>query len=487
MTGAQRIRVSHLSRKNFVTPLIFGGGIISAIFIGLAVSMLPWIYTLTLAVGLTTFVLAILNPFAGVVCVLILALEVVPNNLQPRLPLLGGRFQLYDMLLLLLVVVLFSRALINKKPVLSSLGLMLFPLIYLLACILTSVIFVKYFFPNSALLSEGRAHIMWLMLPLVALSVETTKHLKYLVFCVCAMGIVVSVYVVLQSLLEIQIMTGARVEALDNSLNSDVIRSIAGGGVYFIAFTLLFTLNRTFDRRIKWWLAFPLCLILLSGLAVQFGRGVWVATLIGLAMSALLHRGAYGLVRTALAASLIGSVLLSVATIWQPRLAEAFVQRAAGTLQEVESGGSFNWRRMENRAALLHIEKRPLTGVGIGGEYKDTVSARGSFSIETTYIHNAYLYFPLKMGIHAVFIPVFFVLAFSITVRRYFIRWGSMSDRGLIAAVVGGFTVPIITSWTQPEWSAPQGIAALCSLMGTALLMSRLEPWAATGAPVAAS
>ena len=457
--------------------LIISAFIFMAVFLGLAISVLPWSLTFALISGLLVLFAALFSPFAGTMLVIMLAFEIIPGSLQTRLPIIGGRLQMYEVLLMLLTVMVTMRLLTNKKSIVSSLGPMLFPLAYVVICIGISFIYVRYFSPNDAFLSEGRMHIMWLLMPLLALTVETPKRLKLLVLLTCAMGLILAVYVILQSLLQIRIMTAARVEILDSTSNRDVIRSIAGGGVYLIIFTLFLTLNRAFDKRLRWWLAAPIGIILLAGLAVQFGRGVWVASLIGLSVSALLHRGVYGLIRTWLAAMFIGALLLSAASVWQPRLASALIDRAVGTLVEVQSGGSFNWRRVENREALLQIERRPLTGVGIGGHYKDTVSSRGSFAIETTYIHNAYLYYPLKMGVHATLVPFAFMIAFAIVCWRFIKRWGWRGDRGLLAAVVGGFAVPVVTSSTQPEWSAPQGIAALCLIMSIGLLMYRLGPW----------
>ena len=474
-------RSGQAARINFAQVIILLVAILLAVLFGLAVTVLPWALILGLLVGLLGLLAATFSPFAGVMLVLALAFEIIPNFLQPRLPLFGGRLQLYDMLLILLTVIVVLRLLANKKSIMAALGPMVVPLVYVLICIAISLVYVRFFAPNGSLLSEGRTHIMWLLLPLLALTVETTNRLKWLVLLTCAMGFIIAVYVVLQSLLQIRIMSAARVEMLDSTVNRDIIRSIAGGGVYLIVFTLFLTLNRAYDRRLRWWLAVPIGLILLAGLAVQFGRGVWVATLVGLSVSALLHRGMYGLIRTVISAVFIGGLLLSVASVWQPRLAEAVIDRAAGTFTEVESGGSFGWRRLENREALNQIERRPLTGVGIGGDYKNTVSTRGTFAIETTYIHNAYLYYPLKMGVHATLVPFAFMLGFALVCLQFVKRWGWGADRGLLAAVVGGFAVPVITSWTQPEWAAPQGIAALCLLMTIGLLLSRLGPWTVTG------
>ena len=471
-------RPGQFAAAGFTPLLITAAAVFMAVFLGLAVSVLPWSLTLALLSGLLVLFAAMFSPFAGIMIVMMLAFEIIPGSLQTRLPIFGGRLQMYDLLLMLLTAVVALRLLANKKPIRTTLGPMLFPLVYVYVCVAVSLVYVRLFAPNDSWLSEGRMHIMWLLLPLLALTVETPKRLKRLVMITCLMGLTIAFYVVLQSLLEIRIMTNARVERLDQGLNRDVIRSIAGGGVYLIVFTLFLTLNRAFDQRMKLWLAVPVGLILLAGLTVQYGRGLWLASFFGLGVSAFLHRGVYGLIRTTLWMMFIGGLLLSAALVLQPRLAEAVIDRAVGTVSEFQSGGSFNWRKVENGEALKKIEQRPFMGVGIGGDYKGTVSARGSFAIETVYIHNAYLYYPLKMGIHAALVPLAFIIAFGVVVWQFIRRWGWGADRGLLAAVVGSFTVPVITATTQAEWSSPSGIAALCLLMAIGLLMSRLGPWA---------
>ena len=48
--------------------------------------------------------------------------------------------------------------------------------------------------------------------------------------------------------------------------------------------------------------------------------------------------------------------------------------------------------------ALEAIARNPLLGIGFNGVYKKSISTRGHFAGEEIYIHNAYLYFVLKMG-----------------------------------------------------------------------------------------
>jgi hypothetical protein len=310
---------------------------------------------------------------------------------------------------------------------------------------------------------------MWLIVPLMVLSVDRPKRYRLTIWSIVIIGLVISLYVTLQSLFEFRIMTGARVERLDPSKDRDVVRSIAGGGIYIVIFALFLILNRIIERRIFWLWGVAASFVLVAGLTVQFGRGVWMATALGLLISAWLFKGISGVVRAAVAAIVVIAITFSAAWIAKPRLAEAAVARFTGIGTEFRDGVSFGWRLRENEAALDRIEHNPLTGVGVGGEYKQTSSSDG-FDQETTYIHNGYLYFPLKMGIFAAFIPFVFIYTFVITVRQGNARHPKTGDPALVAALSGAFAVPVFTSITQPEWAATQGVAAFAILFGLALL-----------------
>jgi hypothetical protein len=127
-----------------------------------------------------------------------------------------------------------------------------------------------------------------------------------------------------------------------------------------------------------------------------------------------------------------------------------------------------------------------VLGVGLGGQYKQTASSEGHFGIEGTYIHNGYLFFPLKMGLFASFVPMAFMLAFALTLRQGLSRHaGAASDPAFVAALAGAFVVPCISSYTQPEWADPRGVAALALFCGLALLFRRFGSPARGSAPVA--
>ena len=468
-----RLALRPLPRPDFSAVALVLGAMFMAVLAGLVTSYLPWLFTLLLVLLPLVLVASISRPMVGLVVVLMFIFEVVPSAFQPRLPFGGGRLQAYDVLLLYLAGLVLLRAWMTRTPPLLSMGPVRWPLYYLLVCVAVSLVYVRYFAPNTLSLGEARVFVAWLLVPIMALAVDTPARYRWMLRSVLAIALVIALYVSIQSLFDLRIMTGARVELLDKDLNSDVVRSIAGGGIYVVIFAIFLLINRMLERKFGWWWAVPAALLLVFGVAVQFGRGVWLSALAGLLVSAALFRGYAGVLRVLLLGSFTVALMLSAAAVFKPRLAEAVVERALGIGYELQSGGSYGWRRMENQAALNRIERNPLLGVGLGGQYKQTASSEGHFGIEGTYIHNGYMFFPLKMGLAASFIPLAFIIAFVVVLRQGVQQHRDDPDAGLVAALAGAFTVPCVASYTQPEWADPRGISAIAILFGLALLFRR--------------
>ncbi|MFY9511292.1 MAG: O-antigen ligase family protein [Rubrivivax sp.] len=443
--------------------------------LGLMTVFLPWQYVVVLVGAPILAVAAISFPLAGLVAVYALIFEAVPGFLQPDLPIGGIRLKLFDLAIAYLLAIALCRAVLQGRTLWAPLREFRWPLVYLLVALAASVFYVKTMAPNDRMLAEARAHIVWLLLPLTVFTLSTRdKHRRFLLCCAGIVA-VVCVYMLLQTGLDLRIMTGSRVEALDAGANADVVRSIAGGAIYIVVFVMFLTLNRLWEGRLSGWVALPLLLLLLLGIAVQFGRGIWVASAMGLLVSAVVFRGFSGLLKTSLAMGTLLALAFSLVLVVKPKTAEAMLERVTSIQGEIERGGSFGWRRIENETARRVIAARPLMGTGVGGDYKGVVSRTASFANETTYIHNGYLYFPLKMGIWTAGIPFAFMLAFALCVRRY--RRGDDGgglDRGLLAALIGAFVVPLAASYTQPEWTNPKGIAAYSLLMAVLVQMANL-------------
>lgn len=444
-------------------------GVLLCLIVGVAIAFLPWWMVLAAIVAPAIVVVGAVWPFPVMLLVLALIFQALPGGLVPPV----GSFRVHELIILYMAVVVPVRALWRRENPLAATGPFIWPLVYLYACVLASVVYVKFFAPNASLLSELRGFVTWLILPLLAYAVQTERQRRVLVYFVAGISVVVAVYVVTESLFHVSLLDN-RTEFLDSS-NPDVTRSLAGGTTYLMVFTLLWSIN-ALTKGTRWFpLVLPVAVIVAGGIAVGFGRGVWVATAIGFFISTWLHKGVRGMVLSALLAAMALSVLM--VTFWavKPRMVDAMLDRALGVSQELKSGGSFRWRRIENDHALAALEKRPFTGVGIGGQYKNRVSAIATFATETQYIHNAYIGLMVKMGYHAILFPIWMVLAFALCAKRLNKArdGGKGVDRGLFGATVASFFVPVITGVTQPEWINASGVAAICVMVAMLWLMER--------------
>ena len=448
------------------------GFIAVAALYGVVIAVLPWPWAIGFFVAPLLLAIALARPEIGWLLIVAMVVEVVPSDLQPTLVLGVGEIKAYDFLLGALALSQLLRFSWRRPTSLAWPGVMNLPLLYLLAGVSVSVCYVLIARPNVNWLSEARVQLLWLLLPLAVIGIDSPERHRRLLIGIVGFGLVIAGYMILQAFLGLHIMTDARIEALDIYSNADVTRSIAGGGIYLLVFALILSINALIHRRVGWLAGLTAVAILTLGLAVQYGRGIWLAAAAGLLLSAFLYRGLVAAVGTGLVAALAVALLLVGLSIERPRVAEALIERATGILEEVDSGASLRWRFVENRDALYQIEQHPWLGVGIGGDYK--AMNTHSFPNETRYLHNGYLYFPLKFGLWAGAIPATFVGVFVLLMRRILIRARPGSTERLYAAsLAGSALVPILTCFTQPEWADPKGVTALAALFSLLLLLRR--------------
>lgn len=442
--------------------------LVFAIITGLLITVSPALASAVVALPVT-IALMYKRPQWALMLLLALTFEVIPGAFQPQFPLGGAIVSLAELLAPVALVLALAAQPSNSRGLVAQMNGMVAPVVFLLTCYLVSFLYVKGYAPNKNFFSEARGLVNWCILPLMVLVTGTRSQLARCQRGLFVIATVIAVYVIVQSLFDVRIMTLARVEALDNRANSDITRSIAGGGIYLIIYCLYIAATNWSSGIWTGARATPYVLLFVLALAFQFGRGVWVASFVGLLVASFLQRGIGQTVKTAILSVLCLVVAVSALSVVRPRLVEAIVERATGIADEMRSGGSFNWRMQENALAIRAIQASPLFGVGVGGEYKLVNSTQGHFLNEERYIHNAYLYFPLKMGAFASLIPVLFLFSIFKLGRAGFRQCDDLELRGMLASAVGTVSVIYIICFTQPEWTSYQGIYAISIMFALVL------------------
>ncbi len=437
-----------------------------AVIAGLVCAVGPWWLPIGLLIGCGALALTALFPLAGLVLCFMLTFQAIPATVAPEIPLGFFKLKPYELIFVWTSFAFMMRAVFAPDSVKLDKPLFIAPMIFIFICVVVGVIYGKYFQGNTELvIAEARGFLGLLVLPMVQWIIRDKQGADRLSAWISVSAVLVSIYVILQAVAGAHILDG-RVESLDQGRNSDVTRSVIDG-VYIQGFALYhMTLALKSGRRIRFWLI-PFILIVLLGLLATFTRGAWAAAAMGGLVAAFLAARWRGVFIAAAMGVIMVAGAVSVAYVLKPRVAEAAIERALGIGKELREGGSYGWRRIENEEAFRNIREHPLLGVGIGGMYKKVASSGATnFELEYYFIHNSYLFFPLKMGIIAALGPILVAAAFLLGLARIYRSTGGYV--GTTAAVCAGtMTMIFIGSVEGPHLKSFPGLL----ILGTAMAL----------------
>jgi O-antigen ligase len=348
----------------------------------------------------------LVRPEYGLVTCVALACGLLHPAIEPRVPFLGGSIAAGDATLA--VVVLYAawayaaRAGRVVAPSVAG-GRLLFG---------TAILFGVWLVISAALslwlwdlapalvLGEARDLLYLLMLPAAIIILrEPVRQQRFLVGLV-VLGCVFSVGQILQGLFGIPVLGSSGMSALETLgfREYSTIRTNTHG-LSVIIFSLFLIIGAFVLGRMQTSLFVVVFSLLLTGIGLSFGRTTFAAVAVcGIVIVWWLN------IRKL--PSLAGWLLAFIATVsvlgatLKPATFEAFVYRMTSISAEIQYGYSAGFRYMEIDAMLPHILEQPLTGIGLGADYKGS-SGSSTFIELNRYMHNAYLYMAGKMGLPA--------------------------------------------------------------------------------------
>lgn len=461
-------RISLLGQATFMV----GAGIV-ALILGLAAAILPPFIIAALLFFPVFIVVTWAYPVVSLLLVLALAYGLVHPAFVPSIPFAGGRFQAADLALLGMSVVLAVKTLgrwgavwRTVSPVVVPLGLLAF-----LVAISFAAALVFFHTPLKHVLADGRNFVYWLLVPLVvAISLSGVPLRRFLMGLVI-LGYGIAFVLVAQHVTGVDLLSAGRTEELVTlDRTTDVIRTTSPG-IYVVALALMLVVARVLAGRLSAFFGVLAALPLVLGLLVTFGRGVWVATALGVLFLAYTidKRQVWKLV---LLGAIGGGILAAGLWFAKPETLDAAVARVSSVGAELERGSSAEWRYLENEYAVEHLMRSPLVGVGLGGFAHPKLHPRMDEDL-LRYVHNGYLYLAVKLGVFGLLVPLLIaVVVFRGTpfFRPRPFRAVPLEERALMAA----FLVPCLTSATQPEWMVHTGVAFIATIVGL-LLVSRRD------------
>jgi O-antigen ligase len=451
--------------------------VLLALLFGLMAVVLPWWFVVTLMILPLALMVSALFPEMGLVLFVVLVSGLIPEAMSPSISLGPGKLQAHELIIGLLMVIGVFR--LREKGLLTTQWS--WPIYAILLCagfgcivaILYSGVQVR------DLLQEARVQIYWLLMPLTVVLIQEPKALKRFLVGIIFVSLLVSVAVLTQFFFDIKILSTARVESLNTLTKtySDITRSTAGGAIYWIVFSIFLVFMGAVSGRLSILAVVPLVLVMSGAVVVSFGRGVWISMLLSALLLGWMTFRLKGIIVVFVMTVVVSVSAVGAIAVVKPRIFEVAIERVASTAQEGDPNSSLGWRFVEANYAWISLARSPLIGIGLGAAYKPFERVTGSESdlLFMRYIHNSYLGVWMKMGILG-------LLAVLWTISQtFYLGWRMAKNAShpglkmLAATVVAGFSAPIFTSMTQPEWLASTGITYFALMIGMLAVISRLD------------
>lgn len=443
--------------------------VLASVMLGFMAVTLPWWFVLMLVIGVISSLLMFLYPLIGLSMVVLTAFQGLPGILLRELPLGSFRLQPYEFCFFVTLAgslyKLWREKLAGRRMVYSpNFGLLT---VAVVGIVLGSVIYSRWGLNNVELaFAEPRPFLAILILPVLPIILNDDKKIVILERVLVASGVLVSVYVLIQLLAGFQVMSG-RMEDLELSKNSGVTRTVVGVSVFVQAYAI-YVLSMRVGGVGRWWLICAVLLVLtVMGVLGTYTRGSWISIFAGGMVVAYIRSRALGVVAYLMVSVVMIFVALGAIYVVDPLSADAMIGRALGIHSELTTGASFGWRVKENELAYKAIAEHPYLGVGIGGAYKDVLSSAGSFLNEQYMIHNAYIYFPLKMGVPGLvllclLVGAYVVHAFGVLKKM---RSESIERVGGLVAGVGTVVAFFITGIEGQTFNKFAGLLIYCLIL----------------------
>lgn len=438
----------------------------TALFLGLLINFIGYEVAVVLVLILVASLASLKYPVLPAFMALLVVVDAIPF---PK----GGRLYPVFIVAMILTTITVSYLrgarvrIVNWKPFL--------PVFLISAAMIAGYIHGTLYRHNSSVyaLGEFQCVLAWLFCPALIIGLKEDRRSTMLLRLLLSIGIVISVVTIVQYLTGLSF--GARVEQLETlgSVDTSVTRATIPAKLFvlFSLFTIVGWISGQKVSFVRLTILLPLVAVVSFALLISFGRALWASALVGLILTSLLlgKRHFFVITSTVIALGFVGAIVLQT---FDPAVANAVTERALSVFQEGASNSSFGWRVGENMFAERAISRNPLFGIGLGGEYKPPLVSSLLFPNQTSYIHNSYYYFALKLGIPSIIFPAFLVISFTYFGLALLRKMPDSVERCAVAAGISSTWALAALGVTQPEWISVSSVAFLTCFLA---LISQLN------------
>ncbi len=434
-----------------------------AFILGILAAVFPWWFVLAFCFLIFFGIVSWFAPVFSVIFVLALQFGVL-SKIIPRIPLGGGGLNPEDLavpILLLIYAIKNYGSLIAK---LDPLVKYIKPLSLFLVCAVISAVVALVYktAPTKDVLNEIRPFFTWLLFPLLCLAIDNERRLSFFLKALFILSTVIAVGMLVQSFTGYQIFEkGQEVRDLYTLGGSTRgVKRSETAGQFLMAGALVFIFSQyAFGRMNKFLVALIATPILVGGIAVGFGRGLWLSVLLSIFILGF-YAKPVNYIKFAIFACVVFVLSATAVSAYKPDYVEAVIARFTSVAEEVDSGSSLGRRKEENLYALERVYDNPILGVGLGGQFKPFGRESLTWENESRYIHNSYVRIVAKLGVPGLLTAIWLVCVFWLRTYRIF------RDNSVDPAI--GFTcfwiivtTTLLTAATQPNLAAQNGVATI--------------------------
>ena len=434
-----------------------------ALFFGLMSAILPAWFVASVLIFPVLLTLLVVRPEYALLACVALVCGLVHPSLVSRIPVLGGSLTVADVTLAMLTVyasvMLAMHAGKGKFPPVAGARWLAFAFgLFGVCLVIASTMSLTFWGLNPAwVLGETRRLLYLILLPIAIIILRQPRRQERFVIGLIALGCLFSVGQVLQGVFGLPVFGSAGISALETLgyFEHSTIRSNTFG-LSVIIFALLLVTGAYVLDLVGRPLFLALAGLLAFGIFLTFGRTTFavVAACIVLVVWWLDMKKLPQLILVSVVAMAIAAY---AGSIFKPEALAAVYFRMTTISSELEYGYSAGWRYREFEEMLPHILQYPLTGIGLGADYKGLgVSSRNPDL--NRYVHNAYLYMAGKMGV-----PALLLFLLAMATIFYIGRREAKSDASPWVRVVGAASAAmmirfVFASMTEPHLMSDHGI-----------------------------
>jgi O-antigen ligase len=255
-----------------------------------------------------------------------------------------------------------------------------------------------------------------------------------------------------------------------------------GQTLIYVMFILIFCIIIYLNKPLLSTKAFYLMIIMGGAVALTYYRIYWVTILLLICIVLLTtsdkakKRATLICIIALVSLGLITLIFLSIGG--KPRVYILSVTArftSVFKVKDVYQGSSIGMRRVEYSYALPQVLRNPIIGIGLSNHYRPRVFSLRHDTL-TNYIHNAYLYIMLHMGLLGLIPFLWFYMLFVI---RGFRNWRKVEDPFLRASSLGitlsGLGLAIV-SILEPKFMELFSIVVIAVIMGINESIIKLPP-----------